>query len=141
MHTLSDKDVIDLISERHVMLRKICETLWNEHNELPISNSEWYIMARIYNETSTVSGVAKQVDITRQAAHKLIKKMESKGLVEFANSHNNRDKCIQLTESGEQYYEKYRLMKASLEEKIAEKIGAEQLAHLRKLLLVDWEIR
>jgi DNA-binding MarR family transcriptional regulator len=141
MNELNDLDVIDLISERHVMLRKVCEQLWNDRSELPISNSEWYIMARIYRRKPTISQIARQVDISRQAAHKLINKMEIKGLVKLTKSNNNKDKCVQLTELGEECYEKNKLLKASLEKKIAEKIGTEQLSFLKDILKSDWEIK
>lgn len=135
---LSKLDVIDLISERHVSLRKITEGLWNQSNELPISNSEWFIIARIYKKQTTISAVSRQIDISRQGTHKLIKKLQTKGLVEVVQSSNKKDKCIQLTETGEQCYKKNEALKASLESRIAEVIGEEQLSYLKHILKQDW---
>ncbi len=62
---LQHLDLIDSISERHVQLRRITEKLWNDNSEVSISNSEWFIMARIYKKQPTISAVSKNVDISR----------------------------------------------------------------------------
>ncbi|WP_019637757.1 MarR family winged helix-turn-helix transcriptional regulator [Paenibacillus fonticola] len=132
-------DLIDLISERHVLLRNLNSQLWNESHDLHISNSEWFIMARIYKKQPTISYVTKHVDISRQATHKFIKSLESKGLVEISKAqHNNKDKCIRLTKFGEECFEKREVIKATLEAKIIETIGAEQATLLKKILQSDW---
>lgn len=140
MHTdLQILDLIDLLSERNVLLRKITEKIWNDSSDLSISNSEWYIMARIYKQQPTISYVTKHVDISRQATHKFIKRLEAKGLVEINNvEHNKKDKCIKLTELGEQCFEKNAALKLTLEQKIADQIGNEQLEALKNLLKINW---
>ena len=133
-------DLIDLISERHVQLRSITEKLWNDNNDIYISNSEWFIIARIYEKKQpTISYVSKRVDISRQATHKLIKQLKEKGLVEIKNVENNKkEKCIQLTQLGEECYEKNATLKATLEEKITGEIGMEQISFLKEILKADW---
>ncbi|WP_138420577.1 MarR family winged helix-turn-helix transcriptional regulator [Aquibacillus sediminis] len=135
-------DLIDLISERHNILRRISEKTWNDESEIYITNSEWYIMARIYKKQPTFSYVAKNVDISRQAIHKFIKKLETKGLVEVQNVENNKkEKCIRLTALGESCYEKNQVQKATIEKKIAEHIGEEQLLTLKHILKLDWGLK
>ncbi|WP_231507641.1 MarR family winged helix-turn-helix transcriptional regulator [Bacillus sp. UNC41MFS5] len=138
---LQHLDLIDLLSERHSLVRKISEKAWNDQSEIYISNSEWYIMARIYKKQPSISYVTKNVEISRQAIHKFIQKLSEKGLVEIQNVENNKkEKCIQLTALGEECYEKNAALKARLENKIAEKIGSEQVTMLKELLKLDWEI-
>jgi DNA-binding MarR family transcriptional regulator len=138
---LQNLDLIDLIIERHVLLRRICENSWNDSSDMHISNSEWYIMARIYKKKPTLSYVTKHVDVSRQATHKFVKNLESKGLIEITNStNNNRDKCLQLTPLGEECYERNLSLKASLEQKIAEEIGADKLTILKDILKSDWGV-
>ncbi|MEH7081259.1 MarR family winged helix-turn-helix transcriptional regulator [Neobacillus drentensis] len=138
---LQHLDLIDLLSERHSLVRKIAEKAWNDQSEIYISNSEWYIMARIYKKQPSISYVTKNVEISRQAIHKFIQKLSEKGLVEIKNVENNKkEKCIQLTALGEECYEKNSALKAQLENKIAEKIGMEQVTMLKDLLKLDWEI-
>jgi DNA-binding MarR family transcriptional regulator len=138
---LQNLDLIDLIIERHVLLRRICENSWNDRSDIHISNSEWYIMARIYKKKPTLSYVTKHVDVSRQATHKFVKNLESKGLIEITNStNNNRDKCLQLTPLGEECYERNLSLKASLEQKIAEEIGVDELTILKDILKSDWGV-
>ena len=136
---LHNLDLIDLLSEHHILLRRITEKLWNDSSDINISNSEWFIIARIYQKQPTISYVSKQVDISRQATHKLIKSLESKGLVVVKNVENNKkDKCIKLTALGEECYEKNESLKATIEKKIADHIGTEQLILLKDILKADW---
>ncbi|MBS4196682.1 MarR family winged helix-turn-helix transcriptional regulator [Lederbergia citri] len=138
---LQNLDLIDLLSEHHSSTRKLMEKAWNEHSEIYISNSEWYIMARIYKKRPTISYVTKNVEISRQAIHKFIKNLSAKGLVEIHNVENNKkEKCIQLTPLGEECYEKYEILKSQLENKIANQIGAEQVKTLKDVLKLDWGI-
>lgn len=136
---LQNLDLIDLISERHTLLRGIIEKSWNESSDIYISSSEWYIMARIYKKQPTISYVTKHVAISRQAIHKFVKNLEAKGLIQIKNSENNhRDKCLQLTELGKECYEKNMSLKAELVQKITDKIGAEKLEILWNILRSDW---
>ena len=139
--SLQNLDLIDLLSERHVHLRSITEKLWNDTSDIYLSNSEWFIMARIYKKQPTISYVTKHVDISRQATHKFIKKLETKGLVKISNLENNKkDKCIQLTKLGEECYEKNESLKAILEKKIIDKIGYEKFQILNDILKLDWGV-
>ncbi|MBT2699155.1 MarR family winged helix-turn-helix transcriptional regulator [Neobacillus sp. C211] len=138
---LQNLDLIDLLSERHSLVRSISEKAWNDQSEIYISNSEWYIMARIYKKQPSISYVTKNVEISRQAIHKFIQKLSERGLVEINNVENNKkEKCIQLTALGEECYEKNEALKAKLENKIAEKIGTEQVSILKGILKLDWKI-
>jgi DNA-binding MarR family transcriptional regulator len=134
-------DLVDLLSERHFLLRSITEKLWNDSSDIYISNSEWFIMARIYKKRPTIAYVSKHVDISRQATHKFIKSLEAKGLVEIHNVKNNKkEKCLRLTELGEECYEKNEALKATLEKKIADKIGSENVSLLKEVLKLDWRL-
>lgn len=137
-----DLDLIDLISERYIQLREWIEQEWNTSGNIPISNSEWFILARVYNKMPTISQLAKQVNISRQAAHKLVKKLDSKGLVKVTTMENNRkDRFVQLTPLGESCYQLNEAYKTQLEEKIAAAIGASELEMLKKVLAAEWGIK
>lgn len=139
---LENLDLIDLISERHLLLRKISEDIWNESSDIYISNSEWFIMARIYNHPEKqplISYVSKHVDISRQATHKFLRSLEDKGLIRIENaSHNNRDKCARLTALGVECYLRNLQLKADLEKRISERLGKEPMAALKEMLKTDW---
>jgi DNA-binding MarR family transcriptional regulator len=138
-YELKELDLFDVLSERHSQLRKITEKQWNDNNDIKLSNSEWYIMARIYKKQPTIAFVSRNVDISRQATHKFIKNLETKGLVEISNAkHNKKDKCIRLTSLGNACYEKNEALKAALEKRISDRIGYEQMQLLKNILKEDW---
>ncbi|MBW8383580.1 MAG: winged helix DNA-binding protein [Youngiibacter sp.] len=138
---LENLDLIDLISERHLLLRKITEKTWNDRSGISMSNSEWFIMARIYGIRPTLAQVSKSVDISRQATHKLVRGLESRGLVIIEDStENNKDKCIRMTPLGEECYEKNLALKAELIDRIADHIGCDKVSLLKEILMTDWGI-
>ncbi|WP_102691974.1 MarR family winged helix-turn-helix transcriptional regulator [Rummeliibacillus pycnus] len=138
---LEELDVLDLLSKRHMILRKKVERMWNAANKIKISNSEWYVISHTYKKQPTIATVTKQVDITRQATHKLIKGLEQKGIMEVHNAlHNKKDKCITLTIFGESIYEEYTKIKNELESDICHHIGREQLQLLKSIISSDWGI-
>lgn len=132
-------NLIDLLHERHRMIRETVEKRWNEKNDIHISSSEWYILTKIYKQRPTISYITKNVDITRQAIHKVIKNLSEKGLVAVQQMENNKkEKCIELTAYGEKCYETNVALKAKIEDEIEEKLGAEQVTMLKNLLRLDW---
>ena len=138
---LENLDLIDLISERHLLLRKITEKTWNYRSGISMSNSEWFIMDRIYGIRPTLAQVSKSVDISRQATHKLVRGLESRGLVIIEDStENNKDKCIRMTPLGEECYEKNLALKAELIDRIADHIGSDKVSLLKEILMTDWGI-
>ncbi|MGM9921708.1 MAG: MarR family winged helix-turn-helix transcriptional regulator [Bhargavaea sp.] len=141
MPELSGLDLIDLLGERHFGLRRLSEELWNERGDMAISNSEWFLMARIGTGGPTIAEVGRQVDITRQATHKLIRKMSDKGLVEVSDDDRNKKvKRVRLTKFGHECYQHNENLKAELEARIAEAIGSDKVAALKEILSMDWEL-
>lgn len=139
MDELQNFDVIDLLSERHAMLHRLVEDKWSEHNEIYISNSEWYILAKIYKKQPTISDVTKSVDFSRQATHKFIKRLQDKGLVEVNNvEHSKKHKAIRMTTFGEECYEKNKRLKIEVEKQLVNAIGEDQVTNLKNILKLDW---
>ena len=135
--------LVDLLSECHQSMRKMLESTWNLHHEVPISNTEWYILSKVYNhDRIPLSEVTKHVSISRQAIHKQVKNLEAKNFLMVGNvKYNKKEKCLQLTEKGKNYYERYEQLKAELETKIASKIGKEEIILLKEILGKDWGMK
>lgn len=132
-------DLIDLISEHHRNLHKSLDTSWNEQSDISISYSEWTVLSKAYKKQPTISEIAKNFDITRQATHKIVKQLEVKQLINIMNvTHNKKEKCLQLTSLGEEYIEKRTILMEEIETSISQTIGAEKLAQLKALLRLDW---
>lgn len=134
--------LIDLLSERHQQMRNTLENRWNEQHDIQISTSEWFIIARIYNKTATITQIAKEANLTRQAVHKHVKNLSSKGIVEVSElKSNKKGKPIRLSSLGNEYYEKYEQLKVSLENAIARSLDEKQLEKLKGLLKEDWNMK
>ncbi|QKY68283.1 MarR family winged helix-turn-helix transcriptional regulator [Lentibacillus sp. CBA3610] len=137
---LESLNLIDMISERHLQLRKLSESLWDERSDIYLAKSERFILARIYQKgETTISSVTKNVDISRQATHKFIKQLEQKGLVHIkAMEHNKKERSITLTNFGKECYRKNESLESMLEKQIAENIGTEKVTQLKEILKLDW---
>ncbi|NLY79748.1 MAG: MarR family transcriptional regulator [Lysinibacillus sp.] len=129
--------LIDLINKKQLLLKNIKEEKWKDLSEITISNSEFYIMSKVYNNKPFISHVAKQVHFSRQATHKFIRQLEEKGLAETKQA-NLRDKYIELTELGEKCYEKQEALKMEIEKMIAKQIGKDNVNKLKEILTMDW---
>lgn len=133
--------LLDLLSERHDQIRRISEQAWNAQHDIYISNSEWYILARVYCNKPTIAEITRNVHISRQATHKLIKNLKSKELVAVTDHPTSRkDKCIELTDLGVRCYEQNEALKADLEQKIADSLGEDAFQQLKILLTADWKL-
>ncbi len=138
---LNNVGLVNLIIEKHEYVRHMIESLWEEQSDIKISQTEWYIMHKIYGYKPTISDVSKNVTITRQATHKNIKSLQAKGLVEISNSENSkRDKCISLTKLGVQCCDKHTELKSNFENKVALIIGEDRLLILKDILKANWVI-
>lgn len=134
-----DLDLIDLINTKYEKLRKTNETMQSISLSISITHSEWSILSLIYGKQPAISEIAQQVDITRQATHKCIKSLNSKGIINIKNvENNNRNKCLSLTSLGEQCFLENEAIKEVMENDIADKIGIENVSHLKILLQQDW---
>nr|WP_243456459.1 helix-turn-helix domain-containing protein [Mobilitalea sibirica] len=113
------------------MIEKECKNSYN----IFITNSEWLVIYLIYGKQPTISEIAQQVNITRQATHKCIKALNSKGIITINNVvNNNKKKCLKLTPLGERLFLENNMFKEAVERDLAEQIGLENLNLLKSLL-------
>ncbi|MGX9135689.1 MarR family winged helix-turn-helix transcriptional regulator [Rummeliibacillus sp. JY-2-4R] len=134
-------DLVNLLSERLFQVRNATEKLWSDQSDLYISNSEWFIMSKIYKEPQTIAYVSKHVNFSRQATHKFVKRLEANGLIEIRNVENNKkEKSLHLTKLGEECFEKNEALKTTIEKELAERIGIENISVLKEILKLDWRL-
>ena len=138
---LQNRDVMDLLSERHEILRRLAEEKWNKHHSIHVSNSEWYILSKINKNQPTISEVTKVVGFSRQATHKFIKSLEAKGLVEVSNAeHSKKHKVIRMTNFGELCYDQNERNKTEIEQQLVRTIGEDQVTKLKNILQLNWHM-
>lgn len=128
-------NLIDLLNSKYYKFKKINQELYNSSNHISITNSEWSIIYLIRGKQPTISEIAQQVNITRQATHKCIKALNSKGILTVNNVvNNNKKKCLKLTPLGEQLYLENNLLKESIVRDLAAQIGVDNINLLISLL-------
>lgn len=129
--------VIDLISEKHISLRRKVEERWAQEEEEVITHTEAMLLAKLSRERVSLAEVARQANISRQAMFKCAKKLEEKGYLCFINDEVN-GKYTKLTKQGEEYCKKSKELKESVEQEIAETIGPDVLERIKELLQKKW---
>ena len=88
--SLKDLSIIDLISEKHIVLRKEVQERWSESHEEEISHTEGLLLAKINRGRISLAEVARQANISRQAMFKCAKRLEEKGYLKFVVDGNNK---------------------------------------------------
>lgn len=129
-------NIIDLISEKHIILRKEVEERWAESEEEQISHTEQFLLVKINMGEKTIAEIARQANISRQAMFKCAKKLETRGYLKFKASESS--KHIELTDKGINYCKRSEELKAKLEEKISAVLGTKQVEILKEVLNKNW---
>ena len=130
-------NIIDLISEKHIILRREVEDRWKAIDEEEISHTEALLLAKISMGRIALAEVARQANVSRQAMYKCAKKLEDRGYLKFVADENN-NKYTELTEKGVEYCEKSIDLKEKIEEEISRIIGLDKLKLIKELLNKEW---
>ena len=130
-------NIIDLISEKHIILRREVEDRWKDIDEEEISHTEALLLAKINMGRIALAEVARQANISRQAMYKCAKKLEERGYLKFVADESN-NKYTELTEKGIEYCEKSIALKEKIEEEISKVIGVDNLKLIKDLLNKEW---
>lgn len=131
----NNTNLIDLLNSKYYKFKKMNEELCSSLYNISITNSEWSVIYLIRGKQPTISEIAQQVKITRQATHKCIKVLNSKGIITINNVvNNNKKKCLKLTPLGEQLYSENILLKEAIVRDLEAKIGLDNINLLISLL-------
>ncbi len=128
-------NLIDILNAKYYKYKKMNDELCSSSYNISITNSEWSVIYLIHGKQPTISEIAQQVKITRQATHKCIKALNSKGIITVNNVVNsNKKKCLKLTPLGEKLYLENILLKESIVRDLVAQIGLDHINLLISLL-------
>lgn len=130
-------NIIDLISEKHIALRREVEQRWSKSGEEEITHTEAMLLAKINMGKISLAEVARQTNVSRQAMHKCAKKLEDKGYLKFISSETNQT-YTSLTEKGILYCKKSNELKEKIEQEISENLGKENIELIKEILKKKW---
>ena len=134
---IENLNIIDLISEKHIALRREVEERWRESSEEDITHTEAMLLAKINMGKISLAEVARQANISRQAMHKCAKKLEDKGYLKFVSNENNQTYTT-LTEKGALYCKKSNELKERIEKEIEDILGKENMKIIKSMLEKKW---
>ncbi len=138
--TLSELNLIDLISDSHLHLRRIAEERWKKTGSDDISHTEAHLLARIHQNPLSISEASRLLNISRQAMQKCARGLEERDFLSFEyREGNKRDKYMFLTGKGLNYCLESNAMKGEIESEIAAGIGHDQVEMLKTLLREIWK--
>lgn len=135
-------DIIDLISERHIQLRREVQVETSLlMPEIQLSNIEWYIIDKIAYDRISLVNLSENIHKSRQAIHKTVKQLDSKNILKIVESpENKKEKCVILTEFGVQCYEIYIESKKTIKAHLKKVIGHNDMNNLKNILICNWEL-
>jgi DNA-binding MarR family transcriptional regulator len=87
----------------------------------------------------TISSIAKKLGISRQAVHKSVQILAKKGFLFLCEGQDKREKVICMTPQGEALLACRKGVMEKVEKAIAQTLGGEAFAQLKKLLGTAWE--
>jgi DNA-binding MarR family transcriptional regulator len=133
---LQEMNLIDLLSEKHLVLRKIV----TDQDPDQINKTESHILAVLEaHQMLSISEISRIINISRQGTHKSIQGLLSRNYVEAVEVEGNqRDKNIILTQKGIECNQRMMVTKIELEQRIANKLGAANVELLKSLLKEEW---
>ncbi|WHY21198.1 helix-turn-helix domain-containing protein [Paenibacillus sp. G2S3] len=133
---LQEMNLIDLLSEKHLALRKIV----TDQDPDQINKTESHILAVLEaHQMLSISEISRIIHISRQGTHKSIQGLLSRNYVEATQVEGNqRDKNIILTQKGIECNQRMMITKIELEQRIANKLGAANVELLKSLLKEEW---
>lgn len=133
---LQEMNLIDLLSEKHLALRKKVTQMDPDN----INKTESHILAVLeVHSMLSISEISRIINISRQGTHKSIQGLLSQGYVEAVEvAGNQRDKHIVLTPKGIECNRKMLVIKKQLEQQIINKLGNKKVELIKALLKEDW---
>lgn len=104
-----------------------------------LTPTEARILAVLRGEELSISELARRLDVSRQAVHKIISKLVARKLLRLGQSAENaRDKLIFFTPAGEDMKKEAARKILELEKEVALAIGERNLKLLKALLEMEW---
>jgi DNA-binding MarR family transcriptional regulator len=131
--------VMDLISEKHKKLRS--DLLLRVEARVPdkISTMDIYLLTLARFFAMSISESARHMEISRQAAHKHVKRLLEMGYIDLIDSeHSRREKLIKLTIAGEDLCDQIDQIKHAIELELQSEIGIETYEQIKTLFRKDW---
>ncbi|RKF20339.1 MarR family transcriptional regulator [Alginatibacterium sediminis] len=133
--------LIDLVSEQHKRLRQAVMQKIEAIFADSFSQMDVYLISLVNHRPMSVSEAARYMNVSRQAAHKQVKRLSELGYIELGSSEKNRrDKIIVLTQTGRKASAKINQVKQDMESQLIASIGETDYERAKALFQKPWEL-
>ncbi|MGB7297774.1 MAG: helix-turn-helix domain-containing protein [Burkholderiaceae bacterium] len=111
------------------------------HSRYPgITPAQSRLLAHMGGKPMNMSELARRLAVSRQAVHRMVAELSSQNILEVREDpERGNAKLVVYTETGRAVNRAGAAMIDATEEKIARRIGADQLEQLKTLLAQDWD--
>jgi DNA-binding MarR family transcriptional regulator len=96
--------------------------------------SHGYVVQHLIGQDRTITELAQRMEVTQQAASKVVAQMTRLGILEAAAAGDRRAKMIRLSERGRQSVKIARGARRIVESRLVKAVGAEDYESARKVL-------
>lgn len=106
--------------------------------DVQLSTAQSRALAVLNGQSSSISALARSLNISRQAAHKTVSRLVELDWIKLEEGDKGNEKIITFTQYGQQMRAKIKEHMIRIENDIAESIGSERYAILIEVLNTDW---
>ena len=119
--------------------REILESISLSEQYAFITPAQSRVLSLMGGKPASMAELARRLAISRQAVHKTVAELVRRGILEVRDDpERGNSKLVLYTETGRELNRAGARMIERVEQRIAEKIGAQGLADLKRLLGADW---
>ncbi|WP_018885670.1 MarR family winged helix-turn-helix transcriptional regulator [Paenibacillus massiliensis] len=131
-----DLNLIDLISEKHLALRRAVGEL--DGNRL--NKTETHILSILERyEPMSISEISRRIHISRQGTHKSIQGLLAQNMIITTDTkENQRDRNVTITQKGRDYNRQLLELKLELEQQIVLRLGEDKIKVIKSILSEEW---
>jgi len=131
--------LLDLLIRRFEWIEREFNSRLFEEKGVRLSRAQILFMSYLEDGHDRSSDMVEKLGITRQAVSLLVKELISKGIIKLEPDPAKASaKLLRKTDYGIGFVDKALEIMATLEHEVAESIGANRFAELRKTLMADW---
>lgn len=132
-------NTVELLYKQYKQLRDYIVERWQDELQIPLSNSEWNCLNAIIEGALSIPEIMARNEITKQAAHKVIKNLEEKKLLTTCLIKSPKlRRQITLTELGIETYHKSLQVQHEVEQQLQQSLGTDEYKNFIEVLNKKW---
>lgn len=128
-----------LLFKRYEWYEKELLVSLEKQGDVSLTTAQARALAVLNGQNSSISALARSLNISRQAAHKTVVRLIELDWIKLEDSDKGNEKIITFTEYGQQMRGKMKEHMLRIENDIAQSIGPDRYAVLVEVLNADWD--